>query len=424
MKSIILVPDGAPDEPVLELGGKTPLEAAATPHLDYLAARGVVGRIRTIPEGLASGSDVGNLSILGVDPRGLAPGRAAWEAAGRGVPMGPLDLVFRCNLVSLADPRGGYSGGSLDPGLSLEDHTAGEIAESEASLLMRELNASIGGPRVEFLAGLGYRNLMVVREEKAEALLSAVMAPHQILGQPIGRWLPREPRLLAWMRQAARILADHPINVARRSRGLRPANGIWLWGAGRRQNLPSFESLFGKTGALIAAVDLVRGLGTAMKMELIRVPGATGGLASNLRGKAEAALRALEGKDAVYVHVEAPDEASHQRCVKAKIAAIERFDRDLVGPLLAGLHGLEWRILVVSDHVTKVTTGEHGTEPVPFLWAEESGSPSGPGTRFSEVDARMSGILLEPGTRLIGLFLEGSEGRSIESFRVRAGVCR
>jgi 2,3-bisphosphoglycerate-independent phosphoglycerate mutase len=404
MKYVVLVPDGLADDPIAELGGKTPLEAASTPYLDRLASGGVIGTVRTIPDGLQPGSEVGNLSLIGYDPREFARGRAAWEAAGMGIDLGEGETALRCNLITLRDPEKGFDFDSLGPDLLMDDYAGGGIGGKEAETLIRWLNGSIGSPSIEFHAGVGYRHLLVLKEIRRGAEREEI-GPHRIVGRPIGPKLPDDGVLRPLMNEAARVLSRHPVNLRRRAVGLSPANGVWFWGEGRiGRSLPSFQSRFGRSAAVISAVDVVRGIGCGVAMEPIFVRGATGRLDSDLRAKAEAALRALEKKELVYIHVEATDEASHRRSLRDKIAAIERIDRDLVGRLASALEGEDLRILVSTDHRTKVSSGEHGPEPVPFLWA------SGENTvrtdrRFTERAAAASGLYVGLGHRLMPLFL-------------------
>jgi 2,3-bisphosphoglycerate-independent phosphoglycerate mutase len=403
MKYVVLVPDGLADDPLPELGGKTPLEAASTPCLDRLASRGAIGTVRTIPEGLEPGSDVGNLSIVGYDPREFARGRAAWEAAGMGIGLEGGETALRCNLITLRDREKGYDFDSLGPDLVLQDYAGGGIEGEEAMTLIRELNGSIGSPSVSFHAGVGYRHLLVLKGIHLGVGREKI-GPHWIVGRPIGPKLPDDDPLRPLMNGAARFLSGHPINLRRRALGLSPANGVWFWGEGRSgRRLPSFQSRFGRSAAVISAVDVVRGIGCAVAMEPIFVPGATGGLDSDFRAKAEAALRALEKRDLVYIHVEATDEASHRRSLGDKIVAIERIDRDVVGHLADALNGIDHRILVVTDHRTKVSSGEHSPEPVPFLWVSEE-KPFRSARRFTE-RAAAGGVHIDEGHRLMPLFL-------------------
>jgi 2,3-bisphosphoglycerate-independent phosphoglycerate mutase len=403
MKYLVLVPDGLADDPLPELGGKTPLEAASTPCLDRLSSRGTIGTVRTIPDGLEPGSAVGNLSIMGYDPREFARGRAAWEAAGMGIDLAYGETAIRCNLITLRDRGRGYDFNSLGPELVLHDYAGGGIGGEEAKALIRDLNGSIGSPGVSFYAGVGYRHLLVLKGKGWKGEREEI-APHRLVGRPVGPMLRDDDPLRSLMNDATRFLSGHPINRRRRARGFSPANGVWFWGQGRSgRRTPSFQSRYGRSAAVISAVDVVRGIGCAVAMEPIFVPGATGGLDTDLRAKAVAALRTLEKRDLVYIHVEATDEASHRGSLADKIAAIERIDRDVVAPLEQGIGDGNYRMLVVTDHYTKVRSGEHGPEPVPFLWASGE-KPARTARRFSEREAA-NGLHIEEGHRLMPLFL-------------------
>ncbi|HET6369812.1 MAG TPA: phosphoglycerate mutase, partial [Nitrospiria bacterium] len=291
MKYVVLVPDGLADDSIPELGGKTPLEAASTPCLDRLASRGTIGTVRTIPDGLEPGSDVGNLSIMGYDPREFARGRAAWEAAGMGIDLEHGETALRCNLITLRDRERGYDFDSLGPELILHDYDGGGIKGEEAKTLIRDLNGSIGSSAVSFHAGVGYRHLLVLNGKSWKGGREEI-GPHRIIGRPIGAVLRDDDPLRPMMNEASRFLSRHPINLRRRARGLSPANGVWFWGEGRDGlRPPSFLSRFGLSAAVISAVDVVRGIGCGVGMDPVFVPGASGGLDTDLPAKAMTALR-------------------------------------------------------------------------------------------------------------------------------------
>lgn len=394
MKYIVLIPDGAADHPRDELAGKTPLEAAATPNFDYLAAGGKIGLVKTIPGGFPPGSDVANLCVLGYDPHLYYTGRAPLEAASLGIGLGPKDVAFRCNLV--------YVEGGV-----MRDFTAGHISTEEASSLIHFLQEKMGNKEISFFTGLSYRHIMI---SKGKALKATCTPPHDIIGCPINKYLPQGEGghwLQEFMKTSAILLKDHPINQQRQNQGKLPANMIWLWGQGTAPRIPSLKARFGLEGAVIAAVDLVKGLGLYAGLEIIEVPGATGYLDTDYTAKARYGLDALERKDFVYIHVEAPDEASHMGNTEEKVIAIERFDRDLLGTLLEGLN--LWphhKILILPDHATPIDKKTHTSEHVPFL-IYDSTKKSNLKQAFNEKAAKHSGFSIDQGWELMELFLQG-----------------
>ncbi|MFN8625684.1 MAG: cofactor-independent phosphoglycerate mutase [Candidatus Binatia bacterium] len=355
MKYVILQPDGVADWPIAELGNRTPLEYAHTPHMDYLAGGGMLGMTHTIPQGCPPGSDVGTMSILGYDPRRYHTGRSPIEAASMGVELRPEDVAFRCNLVSI-------EGGTMC------DFTAGHISSEEAAEIIGDLQRELGRGGFEFHPGVSYRHLLVWRDGKAAM---STTPPHDITDRPVAGYLPDGDGadvLRRLMMAAQEILAQHAVNQARRERGQRPATSIWLWGQGKRPALPTLRQRFGIDGGVISAVDLVNGLGILAGFEVIRVPGVTGFLDTNYEGKATFALRALLEKDLVFVHVEATDETGHMGDVQKKIQAVEDFDSRIVGPILKGLRDIpEWRLLMMPDHATPCALKTHSSDPVPFV---------------------------------------------------------
>ncbi len=394
MKYLVLIPDGAADHHCPELGGKTPLEAAATPNLDRLARTGSLGTVRTIPAGFPPGSDVANLCVLGYDPNLFYTGRAPLEAASLGIDLGPEDVAFRCNLVF------------VENGV-MRDFTAGHISSGEAAALIGRLQEQIGGEDASFFPGLSYRHLMV---SPGRGLKAECTPPHDITGKPIASYLPRGEDgdwLLQLMQASAPLLQSHLVNRKRESEGKAPATMIWLWGQGTAPRLPRFEERFSLSGSVISAVDLVKGLGKYAGLEVISVPGATGYLDTDYRAKAVHALLALERSDFVYVHVEAPDEAAHMGNTAEKVRAIERFDRDVVGTLLNEMpFGHNYRIMVLPDHATPVELRTHTAEPVPFL-IYRPGLPGNPAQAFDEESAARWGLMLERGWDLMQKFISG-----------------
>ncbi len=392
MKYAIVIPDGAADLPIDELGGKTPLEAAATPNMDWIAANGKCGMVRNIPQGMAPGSDVAILSVLGYDPRQYYSGRAPLEAAAQGLKVSKEEWIFRCNLVTIVDGV-------------MEDYSAGHITTEEAGKIIDDLNRTLGGPHVHFYRGISYRHLMTFR---ANCDVSTV-PPHDILGKPVASYLPtgHAADLLRTLIDRSRdLLENHDINNVRRDLGENPANRIWLWGQGKMPQLPSFIERFSVRGAAITAVDLVRGLGKLIGWPIIEVSGATGYLDTDYAGKGQAAIDALNDVDLVLVHVEATDEAGHNADAAGKVQALEQIDEHIVGPLLKRLkqEGDQWRMLVLPDHPTPCSVRTHTAEPVPFAIAglRMAGVIHEP---FTETTAANSDLKISHGHELMEYFL-------------------
>lgn len=353
----ILVPDGAADNPLKELGGKTPLQYAETPNLDRLAREGRCGTALTIPAGLPSGSDVANLALMGYDPRQYYCGRGPLEAASMGIRLTEGEYAFRCNLVSVEDGR-------------LVDYSAGHISTEEARQLIEAVDYELGGEGLHFHAGVSYRHLLVIKGEFAETLCTP---PHDVVGSPVEEVEPRgtgSEELRRLIRQSRELLEAHPVNLLRRKEGRRCADSIWPWGQGKTPAMPGLGDRFGLRGAVITAVDLVKGLGILAGLVPLEVPGATGYLDTDYAAKGSCAVRALQHFDLVYVHVEAPDEAGHEGLVEEKVRAIENIDRHVVGPLLEAAGSVDGlRILVVPDHPTPLKVRTHTAGAVPFaLW--------------------------------------------------------
>ncbi len=397
MKYIILIGDGMGDYPIAELGGKTPLEAAAIPNLDALARQGEVGLARTIPPGMEPGSDIANLAIMGYDPARYHTGRAPLEAAALGVSLAPDEVAFRCNLVTLrAEPGGLY----------MEDYAAGHITSEEAKELISALEDALGQNGRHFYPGVSYRHLLVWNQG-GEGWKT--YPPHDHSGQEVGKLFQNEgPAAALWalIRASWPVLQEHELNRRRRAQGKRPATSIWLWGQGKSPALPTLQERYGLTGAVICAVDLIRGIGLYAGLTSIAVPGATGYLDTNYEGKVSAALTALQDKDLVFIHVEAPDEAGHKGELKLKLQAIEDFDARVVGPLLQGLKNLgDHRVLVMCDHLTPISLKTHTSEPVPFVLFDSRHPGEHPRT-YSEAAAQNSGLLLEQAADLLPRLVE------------------
>lgn len=394
-KFIVVLSDGMADFPLDELDGRTPLDAAHTPNMDAIAAQGVVGGVDVIPSGQQPGSDVGNLSVLGYDPDEYLTGRAPLEAASMGLELGPTDVAFRCNLVTL-------------DGDLLDDYSAGHISSEEAEELIAALSEQLDNGDLRLFAGVQYRHILLTDDafDDVEAT-----PPHDIMGQPYQEFLPRGAScapLLRWMEESRAILKDHPVNRDRIADGKRPANSIWLWGQGRAPSLPTFADKYGLSGAAISAVDLVRGIARYAGLEVLSVPGITGYLDTNYAGKGAAAVDSLESADFVYVHVEAPDEAAHLGDAQAKIDAIEAVDHEVVGRALEYLDGHpDTRISVLPDHVTAISTRTHAHGAVPFAACGAGIEPDGVST-YSEASATQTALTFAKGHRWMDWFLGAS----------------
>jgi 2,3-bisphosphoglycerate-independent phosphoglycerate mutase len=406
MKFIILLGDGMADRPHAELGGKTCLQAAKTPNLNQLATSGQVGMVYTIPAGFSPGSDVANLSVMGYDPRKYYTGRSPLEAASIGVELRPDDVAFRCNLVTLRITGGKTSGTGRRA--IMEDFSAGHISTQESRLLIEEIDSKLGSDRIRFYPGVSYRHLMVWKGGKDKVECTP---PHDIQDKNILDYLPRgdgDEIINTLMEESIDLLLAHPVNKARLESGKRAANSIWLWGQGRRPNMPTFKEKYGIDGAMISAVDLTKGIGKYAGFEVINVPGATGWLDTNYVGKAEHALWALKTKDIVYVHVEAPDEAGHTGDLKNKIKAIEDFDEFIVGNIIHGMKQFdEYRILALPDHPTPVELRTHSNEPVPFVIYDNTKERSGDTVMYDEgIAARTDALIFKEGYTLMDYFLK------------------
>jgi 2,3-bisphosphoglycerate-independent phosphoglycerate mutase len=399
MKYAIIIPDGCADEPQESLGGRTPLQAAHTPNMDALARAGLVGRATNVPAHLPAGSDVANLSLLGYDPTQYFTGRAPLEAAAQGIQLGPHDWAIRCNLVTIEDQI-------------MRDFTAGHISTDEARELLASMQQLVAGGPWEFVAGVSYRNLLLYRP-RAEgpppfSHETRSTPPHDLTDRSVADDFPRGPGsdlLSELMAQSVDAFRDHPTNARRVAAGKRPATNVWLWGLGRVPNLRSFASLYGVQGQMITAVDLLRGIAKLIGWPCIEVPGATGYTDTDYAAKGRYAIQALEQSDLICVHIEAPDEASHEGDGAAKIAALEAIDRDIVGPLHEALraHG-DHRILVSPDHPTPIRTKTHSHGFVPFVIAGQ-GIAADQATSYDEVQAGASTTVFDPGCGLMPFFL-------------------
>ena len=399
MKYIVLLGDGMSDKKVDELGGKTPLQAAKTPNMDFIARRGKMGLVRTVPDGFAPGSDVANLSVFGYDPATCYTGRSPLEAASIGVELGPRDVAFRVNLVNL-HPQGGK--------LYMQDYSAGHISASEGWELLEALQEKFGNDEFQFFPGVGYRHLMVWRNGSDRM---TVTPPHDITGLDVVDYLPKgdgADQLIYMMNASQMLFCNHPQYKRRMAEDKLPANSIWFWGQGKAPRMVSFKEKFGLAGAVISAVDLIRGIGVYAGLDIIKVEGATGYIDTNYRGKADAALEALERVDYVYLHVEAPDEAGHSGNLADKVKAIEQFDEKVVGPVIEGIKKFgSYRVACLPDHPTPVKMMTHTAAPVPFvIYSGEETAKEGV-AGYDEDSAKATGLYIEEGFRLMEMLMKG-----------------
>lgn len=398
MKYIVVLGDGMADEPLEALGGKTPLEYAQTPCMDSLASMGHMGLVQNVPSGMAPGSDVANLSVLGYDPKRSYSGRSPLEALSVGVKMEPDDVIFRTNIVTLTE-EGPYAEKTI------LDHSSGEIATKDADVLMDAIRSAFNSETVQFYTGTSYRHIMVWKKGK----LVSLEPPHDHLGTQIGPWLPKEPMLREMMEESFPILNAHPMNLARAEAGKHKANSLWFWGAGTKPSLQNFEEKTGLKGAMISAVDLLKGIAVGAGMKVYQVPGATGSLDTNYEGKAQAAVKALleDGCDFVYIHVEAPDEMGHQGLVHEKIQSIEYLDQRLIALVKKAMDdsGEDYRMLILPDHPTPIRVRTHTGSPVPFL-LYDSTHPEKKKAKYSEAEAAATEDFEPNGYQLIDRLIQ------------------
>jgi 2,3-bisphosphoglycerate-independent phosphoglycerate mutase len=401
MKYILILGDGMADCPVDILKGKTPLEVASKPFIDGLQKSSEIGLVKTIPDGMKPGSDIANLSVLGYDPVRYYTGRSPLEALNMGIDLQPGDIAVRANLVTLD------GGGDYDS-LIMADYSAGEISTAEAKILVKYIYKKLGTDKISFYNGVSYRHCMVVTNSE---LGSDLTPPHDISGRKIGGYLPKGVNGKLFdeiMRNSYELLNNHPVNVRRRAEGKKPANSLWLWGEGVRPTLVPFQSIYGKRGAVISAVDLLKGIAKAAGMGVYEVKGATGTINTNFAGKANAALKALihDGYDFVYLHIEAPDECSHQKDLDGKIKSIELIDSKIVKRIANGMKkaGLEYSMLLLPDHPTPLKTGTHSSEPVPYMLFR-SADNSYHDRAYCEKSAEKSGVRINSGMELMNRFM-------------------
>ena len=395
MKYIVILGDGMSDEPVEALGGRTPLEAANIPTMDYFAAAGELGMVQNVPAGMSPGSEIANLSVMGYDPKEVFTGRSPLEALSVGVDMEPDDVIFRCNLVTLGQEEG-YENKTI------LDHSSGEISTEDADILMDAIRAHFNNETFQFYTGTSYRHILVWKKGR----LAQLEPPHDHLTQVIGPWLPKEDVLRSFMEKSFDILDNHPLNQARAAQGKNKGNSLWFWGAGTKPSLPSFREKTGLTGTMISAVDLLKGIGVGSGMKIVNVPGATGSIDTNWEGKAEAAIKALQDSDFVYIHVEAPDEMAHQGLAEEKVKAIEYLDARIIAPVKKALEdaGEDFRILVLPDHPNLLRLRTHVGDPVPYV-LYDSTRQRRTNMHYSEAEARATGIFEPEGYKLLDKLL-------------------
>lgn len=394
MKYLVILGDGMADHPIEALGNQTPLAYAKTPAMDELAKKSEMGMVRTVPEGMSPGSDTANLSVLGYDPRTYYSGRSPLEALSIGVPMKDTDIALRCNLVTLSKEEEHYKDRRI------LDHSAGEIPTEEAKILLEAVRKELETEEFRFFAGTSYRHLLIWKNGK---VLDFVQ-PHDILGKKITDQLPGRMEFRSMMERSYEILANHPVNLERERKGLPPANSCWFWGAGTRPALSSFQEMTGRKGAVISAVDLLKGIAVGSSMKVITVDGANGGLHTNYEGKAHAAVDVLtrQGYDFVYLHLEAPDEMGHQGSIEKKVQAIENLDGRIIRPVIEGLRaaGADFRMAVLPDHPTPISIRTHTSDSVPYL-LYDSTKEQDHGWKYNEKEAAETGCFIAEGHKLI-----------------------
>ena len=399
MKYIVILGDGMADRPIEALGNETPLAYAKTPMMDELAAKGEIGMVHTVPEGMSPGSDTANLSVLGYNPRKYYSGRSPLEALSIGVPMKDTDIALRCNLVTLSEEEDRYEDRTMI------DHSSSEISTEDAAVLLEAVRKELETDEFKFYVGTSYRHLLIW--DKGEVV--SLAQPHDILEQKITDKLPENKALYEMMKKSYDILVNHPINIERKKQGLHPANSCWFWGAGTKPSLSSFEEKTGKKGAMISAVDLLKGIAVGSSMKVITVDGANGGLHTNYEGKAQAAVDVLtdKGYDFVYVHLEAPDEMGHQGSVERKVQAIENLDARIIRPIVEGLRakGEDFRMVILPDHPTPICIRTHSSDSVPYLLYDSTKEQANT-WKYNEAEAEKTDNFIAEGHTLIDHLFE------------------
>lgn len=401
MKYLVILGDGMADRPIENLDGKTPLEYAFTPKMDELSKKGEVGMVHTIPDGMKPGSDTANLSVLGYNPRQYYSGRSPLEALSIGVPMKDTDIALRCNIVTLSEEEAVFEERHI------LDHSSGEISTEECTVLLDAVRQKLETEEFRFYAGTSYRHCLIWDQGKVVELVQ----PHDVLGQVIGDKLPENPKLREMMKKSYEILVNHPINQKRKEQGLNPANCCWFWGAGTKPALFPFAEKNHKTGAMISAVDLLKGIAVGTSMKVITVEGANGGLNTNYEGKAQAAIDVLtkEKYDFVYVHLEGPDEMGHQGSVEKKVKAIENLDARIIRPIVESLEkaGEDFRMVILPDHPTPICLRTHTADNVPYLLYDSTKIQNN-SWHYNEREAETSGFFIPEGHKLINKLFEES----------------
>lgn len=399
MKYVVVLGDGMADEPLEELGGNTPLGFAQTPMMDALAAQGEIGMVKTVPTGMSPGSDTANLSVLGYDPQVYYSGRSPLEALNIGVQMAEGDVAIRANLVTLSEEEEMYEEKHI------LDHSADEISTQEAEILLKAVQEELQNEIFQFYVGTSYRHCLIWKQ----GMVVPLTPPHDIRGKVIADYVAEEKMLLDMQKRSYEILVNHPVNLERKKKGLNPGNSLWFWGAGTKPSLINFEKKFQKKGAMISAVDLLKGIAVGTGMQNITVEGANGGLHTNYEGKAQAALDAMlvDGCDFAYIHVEAPDEMGHQGSIQKKIQAIEYLDQRVIKAVKEGLDasGEAYRMLILPDHPTPICVKTHTGNPVPYL-LYDSRKQEKHSWKYNEEEAQKSGKFLEKGHELLGYLFE------------------
>ena len=393
MKYIVILGDGMADESIDALGRKTPLACAETPVMDELASKGEMGMVQNVPAGMAPGSDVANLSVLGYNPAVCYSGRSPLEALSVGVAMEPTDIVLRCNIVTLTEEEP-YAKKTI------LDHSSGEISTADADILMDAIRENFNSDEFQYYTGTSYRHITIWKN----GVMPQLEPPHDHLTQVIGPYLPQEPKLRSMMEKSFAILNTHPLNLERAAKGKNKANSLWFWGAGTKPSLQNFTEKTGLKGAMVSAVDLLKGIAVGAGMKVYQVPGATGSIDTNFEGKAQAAIDALtkDGCDFVYVHVEAPDEMGHQGLLKEKIRSIEYLDRRLIAPVKKTMEdaGEDFRMLVLPDHPTPIRLRTHTGDPVPYVLYDSTRQRKSI-QKYTEAEAEAAGNFEPNGYRLI-----------------------
>ncbi|MBO5165930.1 MAG: cofactor-independent phosphoglycerate mutase [Lachnospiraceae bacterium] len=399
MKYVVVLGDGMADEPIESLGGKTPLAYAETPNLDKLSKKSKIGMVHTIPDGMNPGSDTANLSVIGYDPKIYYSGRSPLEALSIGVPMKDTDVALRCNIVTISEEDVPFAEKTII------DHSSSEISTEDCAVLLKAVMEELANEEFQFYVGTSYRHCLIW--DKGEVI--SLTPPHDVLGQVIGQYLPKEEVFRKMMERSHEILVNHPLNIERKKQGLNPANCCWFWGAGTKPALTSFEEKTGKKGMMVSAVDLLKGIAVGAGMGVVEVEGANGGLHTNYEGKVDAAVKALteDGYDFVYIHVEAPDEMGHQGSVERKVQAINYLDTRVIGPVAEQLKdkGVDFRMLVLPDHPTPIRVRTHTSDNVPYMLYDSTDEKENT-WNYNEKEAAESGNLVAQGHTLIDILFE------------------